>query len=121
MVIALIRPAIAAGKFVYKNRQAIYRVLSAQDRYIDKSMKAGHFGKASRYGVRHGALIGSLVGSLIAPPTPGNDDGPVQQGKRPQTSTPYKTRSGRTTGSFARSSKEQRSYHCKRCARTRKF
>ncbi len=102
MVIALVRPAIAVVKQVYKHRQQIYRVLSAQDKYIDKSMRLGGYGKAARWGVRHGALVGSLTGSLIAPDTPGNDDAQISKPRKPRlkTSPSYKTRSRQTRWSW---------------------
>jgi len=88
------------GTVVFKYRRQIYRVLTAQDRYIDKAMRVGKYGRQARYGVRHGALAGSLIGPLIASDSPGNDNAQIPQTrKRPQTSKPPKTRYRRTTRS----------------------
>ncbi len=110
------------GSFVVRHRKTIYRVLSAQDRYIDRSMKAGRYGKAARYGVRHGALVGSLTGSLLAPDTPGNDDAfQKTNGQQPKTGTPHKTRYRRTTRRSTSRTKEQYFDNRKRCPRPRKY
>ncbi len=84
---------LKVGSVIIKHRKAIYAVLTAQDRYIDKAMKAGRYGLQARRGVRHGALAGSVIGSFInnAPDSPGNG---IQTPffKQPKTSKPYQTR-----------------------------
>ncbi len=92
MVIALVRPAIVVLQQIIKHRKTIYKVLTAQDKYIAKSMKAGGYGKQASYGVRSGALAGSVIGSIInnAEDTPGN--GVSQPWYGPQTSPPNKAR-----------------------------
>ncbi len=104
MVIALIRPAIKIATLVYKHRKSIYTVLTAQDRYIDKAMKAGRYGRQARYGVRSGALAGSIIGSVInnADDSPGNGISKPFQ-KQPKTNKPYKTRPRQTSRYRSRS------------------
>ncbi len=60
-----IRPAVFVAQQVWKHRKAIYSVISAQDKYISKSLKYGGYGKATSWGWRSGAAAGSLVGPLI--------------------------------------------------------
>ncbi len=95
---------LKVGTVIFRHRKAIYSVLTAQDRYIDKAMKAGRYGLQARRGVRHGALGGSLLGTLIAPDSPGNDDAiqkPFQKRQQFTSRKPYKTRSGQTRRSRA--------------------
>ncbi len=103
MVIALIRPIIVVAQQIYRNRNTIYKVLTAQDKYIARSMKAGGYGRQASYGVRSGALAGSIIGSFLnnADDTPGNGvPKPIQ--KRITPSKPYKTRGGRTERNYSR-------------------
>ncbi len=95
MVIGII---FRGAQFVFRHRETIYKVLTAQDRYIGGAFRRGGYSKATQYGARHGALAGTVIGSLIsnnAADTPGNElQKPIQKRpKRPQTYQPYKTRS----------------------------
>ncbi len=84
---------LKVGSVVFKYRRQIYSVLTAQDRYIDKAMKAGRYGLQARRGVRHGALGGSLIGTLITDPTQEIIDGvPQRNGTSPNQQ--YKKRGG---------------------------
>ncbi len=105
------------GTVVIKYRRQIYRVLTAQDRYIDKAMKAGGYGRQARRGVRHGALAGSLIGNLIAPETPGNDDAIPKTKYVPKTDSPYKTRGRQTSRSSTSRTKQYYPYSGKRYSR----
>ncbi len=96
MVLGVIAKGIQLG---FRYRKQIYRIISAQDRYIDKSMRLGDYGRQARWGVRHGATVGSIVSSYIntvAEDTPGNA---IQKKlQQPKTSKPYKARSRRPSG-----------------------
>ncbi len=65
MAIAAGRAAFRLGRLAFKYRKQIYRVLSAQDRYVDRAMRYGRFSKATRYGVRHGLTAGTIVGTIL--------------------------------------------------------
>ncbi len=112
---------LKVGSFVVKHRKTIYRVLTAQDRYIDRAMRAGRYGRQARRGVRHGALAGSIIGPLIAPDSPGNDN--AIQTRKPQypSRTPYKTRNRQTVRYSSRSSKYYQPDKRGRCPDTRKY
>ncbi len=93
VLVPIITIAARVAQQVFKHRKSIYKVLTAQDKYIDRSMRAGGYGRQARYGVRHGALAGSVIGSIIndASDSPGNGiqkpfKSPTPSGK------PYKTR-----------------------------
>jgi len=103
------------GSTILKHRRTIYTVLTAQDRYIDKAMKIGRYGKAARYGVRHGALGGSLVGSLISQDSP-TEPSAFQKRKFPKTNKFDKTYSRRFRGT--KQYKQQQRYRC-RCPKPR--
>ncbi len=106
---------------VIKYRRQIYRVITAQDRYIDKAMRARGYGRQARYGVRHGALAGSLLGTLIAPDTPGNDDAVSKRQYGPKTYPPNKTRRGQASRSGTSRTKQYYPDICKRYTRPRKY
>ncbi len=69
------------GSVIFRHRKAIYSVLTAQDRYISKSLKYGGFGKASSLGWRSGAAGGGLIGPFISDNIAelGNGFSPIQQ------------------------------------------
>ena len=100
----LIGAAIKIAQTVYKHRQTIVKVITAQDKYISTAWKAGGYHKATIYGIRTGAGAGALIGSLLsnqAEDSPGN--GSIFPGKDVQQPTPYKsykTRSRYSTKRF---------------------
>ncbi len=103
MVIALIRPAIVIAQHVWKNRKAIYAVITAQDRYIKSATQYGRWSKAQSYGWRSGAIAGSFASSFIttADDSPGNGiQTPFQ--KQPQTDKPDQTRRRFTGSKYSR-------------------
>ncbi len=58
--------AIARGiGQIIRHRKAIYAVITAQDRYISKSLKYSGWGKSASFGWRSGAAAGGLIGPLI--------------------------------------------------------
>ncbi len=115
MVIGLIRPLIVVAQQVFKHRRTIYKVLTAQDKYISRSMKAGGYGKQAEYGVRSGALAGSIIGSFInqADDSPGNGAIPY---KKPviKTGKQSQTRYRRSTSGYRRNAKCEYPYRRKR-------
>ncbi len=98
---------ISIGKFAFKYRKTIYKILTAQDRVIGSAWRRGGYSKAAQYGARSGALAGTVGGAFItdyAPDSPGNElQKPIQK-KQPVYTTrkPYKTRSGRSIRSRSR-------------------
>lgn len=122
MVIGLIGPIARGIRIGLRYRKQLYRIITAQDRYIDKAMRAGGYGKSARYGVRHGALVGSLVGTLIAPDTPGNDDAIQKKPRKPITPRPaYQTRNRQTSRSGSQRGKQYKPSYCNRYPYTRRF
>ncbi len=107
------------GSVLIKHRKAIYSVLTAQDRYIDKAMRIGKYGRATRYGVRHGALGGSLAGSFITQDSP-TEPSAFQKRKFPKTNKQYKTYSRRFRGTKFDKFK-QRHCDCRPKSRSRYF
>ncbi len=105
---------------IIKHRRTIYRVLTAQDKYIARSMKAAGYGKQASYGVRSGALAGSVIGSFInyADDSPGNA---IQKPfiKSPS-GTPNKARYRQSIRGRSRSYSRKYSYKGRRCPRPRK-
>ncbi len=107
---------------VFKHRKAIYTVLTAQDRYIDRAMKAGRYGLQARRGVRHGALAGSVIGSFITNTDDGLGNG-IQKPVQPVNPSrpPHKARGGFSRRSNARHFNYNRPDRYGRCPRPRKY
>ncbi len=114
---------ITAAKYGIKYRKQIYKVLTAQDKYIGQAWRRGGYGRQAQYGVRSGALAGSVIGTIIsnyADDSPGNG---IQKTfvKRPKTGTPYKARSGPSVRSSGRSYSRTSTYQSRRCPSPRKY
>ncbi len=123
MVIGPIIAGIKIAQKIYKYRNQIYAVASAQDRAIKGAFVGTRVSKSAQYGWRTGAAAGSLIGSYInldAEDTPGNG---VQKAFQPvnPSSPPNKTR-GRFTGrsNFGKPT-YQRPDRYGRCPRPRKY
>ncbi len=120
MVIGIITTAIKIASKVFKYRNQIYQVASAQDRAIKSAFVGTRISKASQYGWRTGAAAGGLIGTLInkdADDSPGNaiQKTPTKHTPRP----PYKARRGQTGSYSGRNgrydqfdSKRRRSNYC---------
>ncbi len=93
---AILSTAIKIAQQVYKNRQTLYKVITAQDKYVGQAWKKGGYGKASVYGVRSGAVLGTIAGSFIkndADDSPGNGiQKPFTKTKLPSSGKSYQTR-----------------------------
>ncbi len=84
------------AQIAFKNRNVIYKVLTAQDRVVGSAFRRGGYSKATQYGARHGALAGSIIGTVIsstADDSPGNGIQKPFTKQQPITSRkPYKAR-----------------------------
>ena len=121
MVIALVRPAIIIAQQVWKRRQQIYRVITAQDQAIKTSFRGTRVSKAAQYGWRSGAAAGGLLGTFInnqADDSPGNAIQKIQPSapSRP----PYKTRYRQTGRDSSRYYRPYKSRYKPRCPSPRK-
>ncbi len=111
MVIGIITTAIKIAAKVFKYRNQIYQVASAQDRAIKGAFVGTRISKASQYGWRTGAAAGGLIGTLInkdADDSPGNaiQKTPTKHTPRP----PYQARRGQTGSNRSRYSGYDKSY-----------
>ncbi len=122
MVIGIITTAIKIASKVYKYRNQIYQVASAQDRAIKSAFVGTKISKASQYGWRTGAAAGGLIGTLInkdADDSPGNaiqktpskqyPTRPSNQARRGQARS-YSSRYGRRDQSY---SERRRANYCR--------
>ncbi len=91
---------LKVGSVIFRHRKAIYSVLTAQDRYIAKSLKYGGYGKATSYGWRSGAAGGGLIGPIISDNIAelGNGFSPVQQESPSSNKYQKRSRNVRYTG-----------------------
>ncbi len=123
MVIGPIIAGIKIAQKIYKYRNQIYAVASAQDRAIKGAFVGTRVSKAAQYGWRSGAAAGGLIGSYInfdAEDSPGNGiQTPIQPVNT--SSPPNKTRGGFTGRSYAKQSTYQRPDRYGRCPRPRKY
>ncbi len=123
MVIGPIIAGIKIAQKIFKYRNQIYAVASAQDRAIKGAFVGTRVSKAAQYGWRTGAAGGGLIGTLItneAPDSPGNG---IQKPFKKQSPSrkPYKTRGGFSRRSNARRSYYNRPDRYSRCPRPRKY
>ncbi len=75
MVVGPIVAGIKIAQKIYKYRNQIYSVVTAQDRAIKGAFVGTRISKAAQYGWRTGAGAGGLIGSYItndAEDSPGN-------------------------------------------------
>ncbi len=103
----------------------LIKIIQAAIRYGPQLIKAegtalrrSGYRKSARYGIQTGLFGGAVVGSLINDDNQLDDSGKIQNGFK--ANTPDKTRSGPRKYSNSRYKSRSKSYHCKRCASTRK-
>ncbi len=119
MVIGPIIAGIKIAQKIYKYRNQIYAVASAQDRAIKGAFVGTRASKAVQYGWRTGAAAGGLIGGTLINNAP-DGIGNGQERFVPKTRTPYKTRRRFSTSYRTRSGKRQFFDKSRRCPRPRK-
>jgi len=112
MVIGPIIAGIKIAQKIYRYRNQIYAVVTAQDRAIKGAFVGTRVSKAAQYGWQSGAGAGGLLGAFIyndAEDTPGNG---IQKTipKRPQTSKSYQTRKRFPKRNYCRNNRSIKSY-----------